>query len=60
MRRVMGNIRQNITIPVHGNQPLALGTLKSIYRHKSQSLSVKMLRKIFFTQSEAMGKAVSA
>jgi predicted RNA binding protein YcfA (HicA-like mRNA interferase family) len=48
LRRLVDNIRQNLTVPVHGRQSLALGTLKAIYRQAAQYIDETELNQAFY------------
>lgn len=50
MRRLIDNQRQNVTVPVHGNEPLALGTLKSIYRQVATYISEAQAKTSFYSE----------
>jgi predicted RNA binding protein YcfA (HicA-like mRNA interferase family) len=49
MKREVEGQTQTITVPVHGNKPLAPGTLKNIYRLAANYISDDELRPHFYT-----------
>lgn len=49
MRRIVNDQEQLITVPVHRNEPLSIGTLRSIYRHACLYIPEPDLRPHFYT-----------
>lgn len=49
MRRIVGEHRQNLNVPIHGSQPLKSGTLQSIYRQAKAYIPEEELRSHFYT-----------
>ncbi len=49
LRRTVEETDQYLSVPLHGNKPLPVGTLKSIYRQASEYLSENDLREHFYT-----------
>jgi hypothetical protein len=45
---MVGDLRQNINVPLHGSKPLATGTLRSIYRQASQYIPEEELNLLFY------------
>jgi predicted RNA binding protein YcfA (HicA-like mRNA interferase family) len=48
LRRLVGSERQNLTVPVHGNQLVTIGTLKSIYRQARKYIAQEDLDEHFY------------
>lgn len=48
MTRVVGDQVQTLTVPIHRKKPLALGTLRSIYRDALEYLSEDDLKSYFY------------
>ena len=46
--RIIDGQEQHITVPVHGNRPLAIGTLKKIYRELCLYASVEEVYPLFY------------
>ncbi len=49
LQRSADNKHQNLTVPVHGNDSLALGPLKNIYRQACVYISEEDLKTHFYT-----------
>ena len=49
LRRTLDTGRQTLTVPVHGKQPLATGTLRAIYRAASQYVPEEDLKPHFYS-----------
>ncbi|MBZ0320334.1 MAG: type II toxin-antitoxin system HicA family toxin [Anaerolineae bacterium] len=49
MQRATDDRHQNITVPVHGKKPLAIGTVKNIYRDLSNYIPEEDLQSLFYT-----------
>lgn len=49
LQRIVDGQRQNITVPVHGNQPIPIGTLKNVYRQASAFVADEILRTHFYS-----------
>lgn len=48
MRFERGDVICTTTIPAHGKKPLAIGTLKAIYRQVSKCIDESVLRSYFY------------
>ena len=48
MRRIVDGERQSINVPVHGNKPLSVGTLHSIYRQACMYVPETELKPHFY------------
>ena len=49
LKREVNGKSQYLTVPVHGSQPLATGTIRSIYRQASTYIDKEILEPHFFT-----------
>ncbi len=49
LRRVVDGRKQTLHVPVHGNRPLAVGTLHSIYRDACRYIASETLKLHFYT-----------
>jgi predicted RNA binding protein YcfA (HicA-like mRNA interferase family) len=49
LRRAVEGQNQSISVPVHGNKPLKVGTLKSIFRQACRYIDEKAIRPFFYT-----------
>jgi predicted RNA binding protein YcfA (HicA-like mRNA interferase family) len=48
LRRIVEGRPQSLTEPVHGNQPLTIGTLRSIYREACTYIPIEDIEPLFF------------
>ena len=49
LQRIVDGKHQNLNIPVHGNKPIALGTLKSILRQANSYLTQEEIENEFYS-----------
>lgn len=49
LRRVVNGQNQTVTVPVHGNKPLSVGTLRGIYRQALDYIPEVQLKAAFYT-----------
>ena len=49
LRRMVGDEEQNLSVPLHGAKPIAIGTLKSIYRDACDYIAEDKLKSEFYT-----------
>lgn len=50
MKHTLADESQTISVPVHGNKPLSIGTLRSIYRHACQLIGEDDLYPYFYAE----------
>ncbi len=48
LRRIVGRRKQTLHVPVHGNQPLAVGTLRAVYRQATAYIDEADLEPYFY------------
>jgi predicted RNA binding protein YcfA (HicA-like mRNA interferase family) len=48
MRHIVNGIHQNVNVPVHGNKPLPIGTLKGIYRQVREYIPEGEIKSHFY------------
>jgi predicted RNA binding protein YcfA (HicA-like mRNA interferase family) len=48
LQRIVNGRRQNLTVPIHGSQPLTIGTLRSIYREACTYIPQEDIESLFF------------
>lgn len=53
LQRTVEDKTQTVTVPLHKNNPLAIGTLKSIYRQLLEYVSESEARQAFYGDSAA-------
>ncbi len=49
MRRTIAGKNQTVNLPVHNNQPVAKGTLRTLYREACRFISEEELESHFYT-----------
>lgn len=50
MRRIVDDQEQDVTVPLHGNKDLKLGTLAGIYKQTREYVSEEDLREHFYSE----------
>ncbi len=53
VQRIVSKQTQNLTVPVHGNRPIPIGTLKNIMRSAGVYLSEAELNAAFYADYQA-------